>query len=82
MEVTRLQGGSIGAIEAKEHVKLTQETRAMASITYQNLLNSFENSRRYMSWGLEVVESEFSGFYSMSVVKIPTNCPVIQKRLS
>lgn len=38
MEMTKLQGGLHQAIEAKEHVKLSPETRAMASITYQSLL--------------------------------------------
>ena len=41
MEMTRLQGGLHQAIEAKEGLKLTQETRAMASITYQNLFKMF-----------------------------------------
>ena len=36
MEMTKLQGGLHQAIEAKEHVKLSPETRAMASITYQS----------------------------------------------
>jgi len=37
LEQTKLQGGLHQAIEAKEHVKLSPETRAMASITYQSL---------------------------------------------
>ena len=37
MELTKLQGGMHQAIEAKELVKLSPETRAMASVTYQSL---------------------------------------------
>ena len=78
MELTRLQGGQHQAIEAKEHVKLTQETRAMASITYQNLFKLFRKLSGMTGTG-KVVESEFLETYSMSVVKIPTNCPVIRR---
>ena len=78
MELTRLQGGQHQAIEAKEHVKLTQETRAMASITYQNLFRLFRKLSGMTGTG-KVVESEFLETYSMSVVKIPTNRPVIRR---
>jgi len=78
MEMTKLQGGLHQAIEAKEHVKLTQETRAMASITYQNLFRLFRKLSGMTGTG-KVVESEFLETYSMSVVKIPTNCPVIRR---
>lgn len=78
MELTRLQGGQHQAIEAKEHVKLTQETRAMASITYQNLFKLFRKLSGMTGTG-KVVESEFLETYSMSVVKIPTNRPVIRR---
>jgi len=78
MELTRLQGGQHQAIEAKEHVKLTQETRAMASITYQNLFKLFRKLSGMTGTG-KVVESEFLETYSMSVIKIPTNRPVIRR---
>lgn len=78
MELTRLQGGQHQAIEAKEHVKLTQETRAMASITYQNLFKLFRKLSGMTGTG-KVVESEFLETYSMSVVTIPTNRPVIRR---
>ena len=78
MELTRLQGGQHQAIEAKEHVKLTQETRAMASITYQNLFRLFRKLSGMTGTG-KVVESEFLETYSMSVIKIPTNRPVIRR---
>lgn len=80
LEMTRLQGGQHQAIEAKEHVKLTEETRAMASITYQNLFRLFWKISGMTGTG-KVVESEFMETYSMSVIKIPTNRPVIRQDL-
>ena len=80
LEMTRLQGGQHQAIESKEHVKLTEETRAMASITYQNLFRLFRKISGMTGTG-KVVESEFMETYSMSVIKIPTNRPVIRQDL-
>lgn len=80
LEMTRLQGGQHQAIEAKEHVKLTEETRAMASIIYQNLFRLFRKISGMTGTG-KVVESEFMETYSMSVIKIPTNQPVIRRDL-
>ena len=80
LEMTRLQGGQHQAIEAKEHVKLTEETRAMASITYQNLFRLFRKISGMTGTG-KVAESEFMETYSMSVIKIPTNQPVIRQDL-
>lgn len=80
LEMTRLQGGQHQAIEAKEYVKLTEETRAMASITYQNLFRLFRKISGMTGTG-KVVESEFMETYSMSVIKIPTNQPVIRQDL-
>lgn len=42
LEMTKLQGGLHQAIEAKERVSLSEETRAMASITYQSLFKKFK----------------------------------------
>ena len=72
MEMTRLQGGLHQAIEAKEGLNLTQETRAMASITYQNLFKMFRKLGGMTGTG-KVAEAEFLDTYSMSVIKIPTN---------
>ena len=72
MEMTRLQGGLHQAIEAKEGLELTQETRAMASITYQNLFKMFRKLGGMTGTG-KVAEAEFLDTYAMSVIKIPTN---------
>lgn len=74
MEMTKLQGGLHQAIEAKEHVKLSPETRAMASITYQSLFKMFNKISGMTGTG-KVAEKEFIETYNMSVVRIPTNRP-------
>ena len=74
MEQTKLQGGLHQAIEAKEHVKLSPETRAMASITYQSLFKMFNKISGMTGTG-KVAEKEFLETYNMSVVRIPTNRP-------
>ena len=72
LELTKLQGGQHQAIEAKEHVKLSDETRAMASITYQSLFKKFKKIAGMTGTG-KVAEKEFLETYGMSVVRIPTN---------
>ena len=78
MEMTKLQGGLHQAIEAKEHVKLSPETRAMASITYQSLFKMFNKISGMTGTG-KVAEKEFLETYNMSVIRIPTNRPLIRK---
>ena len=80
MEMTRLQGGLHQAIEAKEHVKLTSETRAMASITYQNFFKMYQKLGGMTGTG-KVAEEEFLETYGMSVIQIPTNRPKIREDL-
>lgn len=80
MEMTRLQGGLHQAIEAKEGLELTQETRAMASITYQNLFKMFRKLGGMTGTG-KVAEAEFLDTYAMSVIKIPTNRKKIRQDL-
>ena len=75
MEMTKLQGGLHQAIEAKEHVKLSPETRAMASITYQSLFKMFRKISGMTGTG-KVAEKEFFETYNMSVIRIPTNRPL------
>lgn len=72
LEMTKLQGGLHQAIEAKEHVSLSEETRAMASITYQSLFKKFKKISGMTGTG-KVAEKEFLETYGMSVIRIPTN---------
>ena len=74
LEMTKLQGGLHQAIEAKEHVKLSPESRAMASITYQSLFKMFQKVSGMTGTG-KVEEKEFLETYNMKVVRIPTNRP-------
>ncbi len=71
----RLAEGLHQAIEAKEGVKIEQETRTVASITIQNYFRMYEKLAGMT--GTAVTEaSEFFAIYKMDVVEIPTNKPV------
>ncbi|MDV7714432.1 accessory Sec system translocase SecA2 [Oenococcus oeni] len=81
MEGTKLQSGLHQAIETKEHIEATPETRAMASITYQNLFRMFHKISG-MTGTASTAKSEFLETYNMEVVSIPTNRPTIRKDLT
>ena len=80
LEGTKLEGGMHQAIETKESVPLSPETRAMASITYQNFFKKFKKISGMTGTGWTVRE-EFMETYSLKVVQIPTNKPVIRRDL-
>lgn len=80
LENTKMQGGQHQAIEAKENVSITPVTRAMASITYQDLFNMFPKLAG-MSGTAAVAEAEFREIYGVAVIDIPTNKKVIRKDL-
>ena len=80
LEGTKLEGGMHQAIETKESVPLSPETRSMASITYQNFFKKFKKISGMTGTGWTVRE-EFMETYSLKVVQIPTNKPVIRKDL-
>lgn len=60
------------AIEAKEHVKIEQETRSVASITYQNYFK-FYDKLSGMTGTAKTSEEEFMKVYALPVIKVPTN---------
>ena len=71
----RLAEGLHQAIEAKEGVKIEQETRTVASITIQNYFRMYEKLSGMT--GTAVTEAgEFFEIYKMDVVEIPTNQPI------
>lgn len=72
LEMTKLQGGQHQALEAKEHVKITHNMRAMASITYQNLFKLFQKTAG-MSGTAKTAEDELIEVYQMKVLPVPTN---------
>ncbi|MDM8182629.1 accessory Sec system translocase SecA2 [Enterococcus cecorum] len=74
----KLQLGIHQAIEAKEEVEISDLTKSMASITYQNLFRMFKKLAGMTGTG-RVAETEFIDTYNMYVVPIPTNKPSIRK---
>ncbi|MCI6847998.1 MAG: preprotein translocase subunit SecA, partial [Erysipelotrichaceae bacterium] len=66
------------AIEAKEHVKINQETKTLATITFQNLFRMY-NKLSGMTGTAKTEEEEFRNIYNMYVITIPTNKPVIRE---
>ncbi|MBM7636165.1 accessory Sec system translocase SecA2 [Streptococcus saliviloxodontae] len=75
LEGTRLQSGIHQAIETKENVKLTKESRAMGSVTYQSLFNMFPKLSGMTGTG-KIAEDELIATYKVPVIVVPTNSPV------
>ena len=65
------------AIEAKENVKVNEETKTLATITFQNLFRMY-NKLSGMTGTAKTEEEEFRNIYNMYVITIPTNKPVIR----
>jgi preprotein translocase subunit SecA len=63
------------AIEAKENVKVEQETRSVASITYQNYFKLYEKLSG-MTGTAKTSEEEFMKVYNLGVVSVPTHRPI------
>ena len=66
------------AIEAKEGVPIQQETKTLATITFQNLFRMY-NKLSGMTGTAKTEEEEFRNIYNMYVITIPTNKPVIRE---
>ncbi|MGI6644739.1 MAG: preprotein translocase subunit SecA [Bacilli bacterium] len=66
------------AIQAKEGVKIKEETITMATITYQNFFRLY-NKLSGMTGTAKTEEEEFRKIYNMRVICIPTNRPVIRE---
>ena len=65
------------AIEAKEGVKIQQETKTLATITFQNLFRMYKKLSG-MTGTAKTEEEEFRNIYNMFVIQIPTNREVIR----
>ena len=65
------------AIEAKEGVKIQQETKTLATITFQNYFRMYKKLAG-MTGTAKTEEEEFRNIYNMYVISIPTNKPVIR----
>ena len=78
LEGRRYGDGLHQAIEAKEHLKIAQKSRTLATITFQNFFRMYEKLSGMT--GTAATEAvEFSKIYGLDVVAIPTNRPVARK---
>lgn len=73
----RYNAGLHQAIEAKEGVKVNHESKTLATITFQNFFRLY-NKLSGMTGTAMTEEGEFRQIYSLDVVEIPTNKPVIR----
>ena len=73
----RFSDGLHQAIEAKEHVKIQRENRTIATITYQNYFRMYDKLSGMTGTALSE-ENEFREIYSLDVVEVPTNKPMIR----
>ncbi|GEP83752.1 preprotein translocase subunit SecA [Staphylococcus piscifermentans] len=71
----RFSEGLHQAIEAKEGVQIQNESKTMASITFQNYFRMY-NKLAGMTGTAKTEEEEFRNIYNMTVTQIPTNRPV------
>ena len=75
LEGRRYSDGLHQAIEAKEHVKIAQRNRTMATVTFQNFFRMYDKLSG-MTGTAQTEAVEFSKIYKLDVVAIPTNLPV------
>ena len=75
MNGRRYSDGLHQAIEAKEHVKVRNENKTHATVTFQNYFRLY-NKLSGMTGTAKTEEAEFRTIYSLDVVEIPTNKPV------
>ena len=74
----RYNEGLHQAIEAKEGVKVAEESKTLATITFQNFFRLYDKLSGMTGTAL-TEEEEFAAIYNLDVVEIPTNRPVIRK---
>ena len=73
----RYNEGLHQAIEAKEKVKVAEESKTLATITFQNFFRLYDKLSGMTGTAL-TEEEEFSAIYQLDVVEIPTNRPVVR----
>ena len=74
----RYNNGLHQAIEAKEHVKIADESKTLATITFQNYFRMYDKLSG-MTGTAMTEEAEFEEIYKLDVIEIPTNRPMIRK---
>ncbi len=73
----RYSDGLHQAIEAKEKVEVQQESKTLATVTFQNFFNKYTKKSGMTGTAL-TEESEFREIYGLDVVVIPTNKPILR----
>ncbi len=74
-EGRRFSEGLHQALEAKEGVKIQEESQTLAEITYQNYFRMYEKLAG-MTGTAQTEATEFSQIYNLDVISIPTNVPI------
>ena len=74
----RYNNGLHQAIEAKEHVKIADESKTLATITFQNYFRMYDKLSG-MTGTAMTEEAEFEEIYKLDVIETPTNKPMIRK---
>ena len=77
MDGRRYSDGLHQAIEAKENVEIEDETKTMATITFQNYFRMYKKLSG-MTGTAKTEEEEFREIYNMQVIQIPTNRPIVR----
>lgn len=80
-EGRRYSEGLHQALEAKEGVVIKEETQTLADITYQNYFRMYKKIGG-MTGTAQTEATEFAQIYSLDVISIPTNVPVMRKDLN
>ena len=78
LEGRRYSDGLHQAIEAKEHIRIAQRNRTLATITFQNFFRMYKKLSG-MTGTADTEAAEFAKIYNLDVVVIPTNLPVARK---
>lgn len=78
MDGRRYSDGLHQAIEAKESVEIEDETKTMATITFQNYFRMYKKLAG-MTGTAKTEEEEFREIYNIEVIQIPTNRPIIRE---
>ena len=73
----RYNNGLHQAIEAKEHVKIADESKTLATITFQNYFRMYEKLAG-MTGTAMTEQEEFKEIYNLDVIEIPTNKPMVR----
>ena len=74
----RFNEGLHQAIEAKEGVKVKNESKTLATITFQNFFRLYDKLSG-MTGTAMTEEDEFRGIYKLDVIEVPTNKPVVRE---